>query len=303
MDSHKKILAVDDDLSILGLMDAYFARAGYQLLSAEDGAAALKKLEEYPDIDAIVLDRSMPNLGGIELLHKIREDPRFNDIPVVMLTGAATVDEAVHGLISGARYFLTKPFSGAMLVEIVNIALQEVKHIKGLKEKLQGFHLGLGLMQHARFHFRTLEDAATLAYNIAVCFPEPQEAAFGLNVLLCNAVEHGNLGIGYDEKSDLLRSGAWKEEVERRLGLPDNRGKFASLTYEATADAILIHIKDQGSGFDWHQYLEVTPERVAATHGRGIAACRALSFPSIEYLGAGNEVRCTVPLRRDDRSL
>ena len=78
-------------------------------------------------------------------------------------------------------------------------------------------------MRQARFHFRTLEEAANLAYKIAACFPEPQKAAFGLNELMHNAVEHGNLGIGYDEKANLLRSGSWREEVERRLNFPENQ--------------------------------------------------------------------------------
>lgn len=301
MESQKKILAVDDDPSLLAIMGAHFARAGHEMLRAEDGIIALQKLEEFPDIDAIVLDKSMPNLGGMELLNKIKADVRFNDIPVVMLTAAATVDEATQGILAGVRYFLTKPFSGAMLVEIMNIALQEIKDIKGLREKLHNFNLGLGLMQQARFHFRTLEEATNLAYNIAACFPEPQKAAFGLNELLLNAVEHGNLDIGYDEKTKLLRSGRWKEEVERRLSLPENQSKFVSLAFDVTDEAVVVRIKDQGHGFDWQRYLDFSPERGAATHGRGIAACRAFSFPSLEYLGAGNEAMCTVPVHQENR--
>jgi DNA-binding response OmpR family regulator len=293
----EKILAVDDEVSSLAIMDVYFAEAGYQLLPAHDGMIALQKLEENPDIAAIVLDKTMPNLGGMAFLQKIKADARFTDMPVVMLTGAATVDDAVEGIAAGVRYYLTKPYSSAMLIEIVNLALQEVSNIKGLKEELHDFSLGLGLMRQARFHFRTLEEASNLAYKIATCFPEPQKAAFGLNELMRNAVEHGNLGIGYDEKANLLRSGSWQEEVERRLNSSENHGKFASLTFETTDDAVVIRIKDQGRGFDWQQYLDFSPERATAPHGRGIAACRALSFPGLEYLGGGNEARCHVPLR------
>jgi DNA-binding response OmpR family regulator len=299
MESQTKILAVDDEASNLAIMNVHFAKAGYQMLPAQDGMIALQKLEENPGIAAIVLDKTMPNLGGMEFLQKIKADARFTHMPVVMLTGAATVEAAIEGIAAGVRYYLTKPYSGAMLIEIVNLALQEVRNIQSLKEELHDFSLGLGLMRQARFHFRTLDEATNLAYKIATCFPRPQKAAFGLNELMRNAVEHGNLGIGYDEKANLLRSGSWQDEVERRLNSSENNGKFASLTFETTDDAVIIRIKDQGKGFDWQRYLDFAPERAAAPHGRGIASCRALSFPSLEYLGGGNEARCSVPLRED----
>ena len=89
----------------------------------------------------------MPNLGGMEFLQKFKVEARFTDMPVVMLTAAATVDEAVEGIAAGVRYYLTKPYSGAMLIEIVNLALQEVRNIKRLREELHDFSLGLGLMR------------------------------------------------------------------------------------------------------------------------------------------------------------
>ena len=298
MRSEKKILAVDDEVSNLAIMSVHFAQAGYCMVPAEDGMIALQKLEDDPDIDAIVLDKSMPNLGGMEVLHKIKGDIRFNDMPVVMLTAAATVDDAVQGIAAGVRYYLTKPYSGAMLIEVVKLALQEVQSIQNLKDELHDFNRGLELMEEGRFHFRTLEEAASLAHNIAACLPDPEKAAFGLHELLVNAVEHGNLGIGFDEKGGLLRSGRWKEEVARRLNLPENRGKRVCLTFQATEDAVIIRIKDQGTGFDWRRYLDFCPERTDASHGRGIAACRAFSFPGLDYLGGGNEARCTIPLHR-----
>ena len=62
----------------------------------------------------------------------------------------------------------------------------------------------MGLLEKARFRFRTLEDARTLAFLIANCFPEPQVAVYGLNELLINAVEHGNLGITFAEKTKFV---------------------------------------------------------------------------------------------------
>ena len=115
---------------------------------------------------------------------------------------------------------------------------------------------------------------------------------------MVNAIEHGNLGITYAEKTDLMLASAWSTEVERRLALPENQNKYAALHFEATDDTIRIHIKDQGRGFDWQKYLEFAPERLTDPHGRGIATTRIVAFSTLQYLGCGNEVICTIPLAR-----
>ena len=112
-----------------------------------------------------------------------------------------------------------------------------------------------------------------------------------------NAVEHGNLGITYDEKAELIAENRWQQEVERRLTIPEHSSKFAELAFETQGRAIQIRIKDTGNGFDWTDYLEISPQRVTHAHGRGIATANALSFSSLTYLGCGNEVVCTVALR------
>jgi hypothetical protein len=107
---------------------------------------------------------------------------------------------------------------------------------------------------------------------------------------MTNAVEHGNLGISYDEKTQLNNEGRWQEEVERRLCLPENLGKYALLKLEQGPTELRITIRDQGPGFDWENYLQISPERVFDNHGRGIAMAGAVSFDRIEYRGNGNEV-------------
>ena len=62
-------------------------------------------------------------------------------------------------------------------------------------------------MELSRFRFRTLEEAKSLAYFIANCFPDPVMAVCGINELLVNAVEHGNLGVTYDNKKFFLING------------------------------------------------------------------------------------------------
>lgn len=299
MSAGLKILAVDDEEFNLDIMEYHLAGAGYEVVRAEDGIAALQKLEENADIELIVLDRMMPNLGGMEFLKRIKADSRFRDIPVVMQTAAAATDQVVQGIEAGVYYYLTKPYESAMLISIVVAALRESITKKNLREKVCIYSRILGLLEEARFHFQTLDEAVNLAHYIANCFPEPEKVVFGLHELLVNAVEHGNLGISYAEKTALLRNGDWHAEIKRRLVFPENKKKMGSLSLEVTKEAIVVHIKDDGEGFDWHEYLEFSPDRATDPHGRGIAASRALSFNSVEYLGAGNEVRCIVKLGRD----
>ena len=74
MGARLKILAVDDEEFILDMIEHHLARAGYDVVRAEDGIAALQRLEENADIELILLDRMMPNLGGIEFLQRIKAD-------------------------------------------------------------------------------------------------------------------------------------------------------------------------------------------------------------------------------------
>jgi CheY-like chemotaxis protein len=291
-----KILAVDDEEFNLDIIEHHLRREGYEVVPAQDGLIALQRLEEHAGADLILLDRMMPNLDGMEFLKRIKDDARFKDIPVIMQTAAAAPDQILQGIQAGVYYYLTKPYDGPMLIGVVNAALDTLRTTKKLQTKVRGYDRQLGLLEVARFRFQTLEEAASLASYIANCFPEPERAVLGLHELLLNAVEHGNLGITYAEKSMLIRAGGWEAEIQRRLGLPAYRDKFACLTFEATPEAVIVHIKDAGAGFDWKRYLDFCPERATDPHGRGIATSRAISFDALDYLGCGNEVRCMVTL-------
>ncbi len=88
-----------------------------------------------------------------------------------------------------------------MLLAIVGTPLQDAASKKKLRAEVSKHRGVMGLMEEARFRLCTFEEAKNLAFLIANCFPDPRSAVYGLNELLINAVEHGNLGITYDEKS------------------------------------------------------------------------------------------------------
>ncbi len=293
-----KILAVDDEEFNLDIIKRHMVKAGYEVILAEDGLVALERLEENPDTAAIVLDRMMPGMDGMEFLGRIKANPKFQDIPVIMQTAAAGSEQVLQGIQAGVYYYLTKPYDDVLLLAILEAALRDARHKKEMKEQVRRQRRMLGLMEESIFRFRTLEDAKTLAFYLANCFPEPEKVVFGLNELLINAVEHGNLGITYTEKTKLVLSGTWGQEVERRLAAPEYKDKNGRLTFKATKEEIAVTIKDQGQGFDWSNYVELSPARATDPHGRGIVASRLMSFDSMEYLGVGNEVLCKVYLDR-----
>ena len=292
-----KLLAVDDEEFNLDIMRRHLTKAGFDVILAEDGLVALEKLDENPDTEVIVLDRMMPRMDGIEFLQKIKSDTRFQDIPVVMQTAAAMTEQVLQGIRAGVHYYLTKPYKSVLLVGMVKSALEDAKNKKKMKEEVRKGQLVFGLMRQSSFQFRTLDEAKALAYYIANCFPEPQTAVYGLHELLINAVEHGNLGITYSEKTDLVLNGGLQKELEYRLNSDQYRKRIASVTFCATDEVLTVTIKDEGEGFDWKKYLELSSDRMTDPHGRGIATARLLSFHDMQYVGCGNEVVCKFNLR------
>ena len=133
---------------------------------------------------------------------------------------------------------------------------------------------------------------------LASTCPDPGNRALGLKELFFNAIEHGNLGITYDEKTRLEKEDSWKEELQRRLNLPENQDKYVVVHLERHAHEIVFIITDQGAGFDWRPYETMDPQRMFDSHGRGIAMARSLCFDELRYRGRGNEVMAIISLNQ-----
>jgi two-component system alkaline phosphatase synthesis response regulator PhoP len=123
MMSSAKVLLVDDEQSILNLVEAYLRPEGYEVQTATDGETALAKARAYkPDI--IVLDVMLPVKDGIEVLTSLR---RESNVYVIMLTAKTEEIDRVVGLSVGADDYLTKPFSPRELVARIKAALRRLQ--------------------------------------------------------------------------------------------------------------------------------------------------------------------------------
>ncbi len=292
-----RALVVDDQEIMLKFMTGLLEIEGYKTVVASDGEQAWELLERDPGaFDVVLLDRMMPNMDGMEVMARIKAHPTLRDIPVIMQTAASSDEAIAQGIEAGVYYYLTKPFDASVLLSITRAAVSDHERRRRLQEEVRKRADGLGLMTAGTFRYRTIEEANNLAVTLASACPDPRAAVFGLSELLINAVEHGNLGIGYAGKSSLMASRRWREEVEERLSRPEIRSRFVTVHVERGTATIVFTITDQGEGFDWRQYSRMAPERAFDSHGRGIALARTISFDNLEYRGRGNEVVATIAL-------
>lgn len=118
-----KILIVDDNPTNVELLLAQLKSYPYQLMTAYDGEAALKKIEEEPP-DLILLDLMMPKLSGYEVCQKIKSDKKTQFIPVIVITALKELEDKLKAIEMGADDFLMKPFNKVELVTRVKSLLK-----------------------------------------------------------------------------------------------------------------------------------------------------------------------------------
>ncbi len=292
-----RLLVVDDEPVNLEIIGEYLEHEPYELDFARDGEQAWNMLESAPTaFDCVLLGRMMPAPDGIEVLKRIKADERMRALPVVLQTAAAAPEQIAEGVRLGAYYYLSMPYERDMLVSILRAALGSRREQAGILDRLKGKHAALHLLADASFEFATLREARLLAAALASQCENTSAVSLGLTELFINAVEHGNLGVGYAEKTRLLAEDAWAREIERRLALPGNAARRVRVRFERRSSHVSVTITDCGNGFDWTEYLELNARRAFDTHGRGIAIARQLAFTSLEYSGRGNTVTVTAPL-------
>jgi two-component system response regulator CpxR len=119
------ILLVDDDTMLGALMSEYFCNQGYRIEIAPDGREGLRRALQGR-YDLVILDVSLPNLDGLEVLRQIRQ--RI-DVPVIMLTARTSQQERIAGLEAGADDYLPKPFAPGELVARVRAVLRRAGHL------------------------------------------------------------------------------------------------------------------------------------------------------------------------------
>ena len=118
-----KILIVDDEPHVLRAMAYALRRAGYEVVTAQDGEEALSKVHtEHPDL--MILDVMMPGMNGLEVCQRLRKQQETASLPIIVLSAGSQVDDKVRGLEAGADSYVTKPVALSEIIARVAALLQ-----------------------------------------------------------------------------------------------------------------------------------------------------------------------------------
>jgi len=120
-----KILVVDDEAFNLDIMSYHLEEAGFEVIQAEDGDVALQKLAAIPDIAVTILDRRMPRMDGVAVLDRVKKTPELENVLVIMQTAASDYEQIAMLSLEGASGYLTKPYDGEDLINLVHVVLRD----------------------------------------------------------------------------------------------------------------------------------------------------------------------------------
>lgn len=285
------LLLVDDEPFSLELMSELLESDGYKTVQAESGEEAWARLEaEHERFCAVLLDKMMPGLSGMELLARIKESPDMESLPVIIQSAFGSPGSIQQGMSAGAFFFLSKPFSRDLLLAVVKAAVSHWDRQLYFRE--MGLHQEgtMMLLQEAEFTLRTLQEAHAVTALLSRACPVPERIASGLYELIANAVEHGNLEFNFQDKQRLLAEENWDSALQARLTDPTYAQRQVSVRFQRAAEGITFTITDQGRGFDWQAVLNAGPAALLRPHGRGILLAKLSSFDQLEYPGDGSRV-------------
>lgn len=161
----ESILVVDDSANTLEIVERNLSSCGYTVYSATSVAKAISCLEET-QIDVVITDLKMPQTDGFDLLRHVREN--FKQIEVIMITGYATVKNAVKAVKSGAQEFLSKPFTEEELVTTVVRATEKIRERRSnLKQNIDQNLLSFGMIAESKAMHSVLKQVEKVALTPA----------------------------------------------------------------------------------------------------------------------------------------
>ena len=288
------LLIIDSESTQLIALEAVVRGWGHTCQTAGGASGARRRLEEASfDYDVVLLDWGLPNGEGLALLEWIKGRPECADLEVIIQSRREVPQDIRDAIHRGAYYYLTKPYEWPQLRALIQAAESSRDLKRSLKQRVSEIQDIVRLLDKATLELRHVDEAEVVAAHLGSASGDPQLGVAVLELLI-NGIEHGNLGISYEEKSELRESGRYESELRARLAAEEHRDKVVKVALDRDGDHLDIEISDCGPGFDYERYLTFDPARVFDSHGRGVLLARGLL--DVEYFPPGNRVRVRLPL-------
>jgi CheY-like chemotaxis protein len=287
-----RILVVEDEAPIRQLLKRTIEPLGHEVELAEDGEVGLSKFKSFePDI--VLTDILMPKKNGLELLSDIRR--LNNDAIVIMVTAFGSAEYTLRALRLHANDYIIKPFKPKQLKEYLE-KYEDFINNRTIEQDLLGNFLRREYVLEFGNHLKLvnrLADRLMLETNNAI----PRESRLGVHLglveMITNAIEHGNLEIDFQQKSDALEGDVndWPDLIASRLSQKELSERKVEIRFKMNQEYCEWIVTDQGPGFDWKNRPDPDdPEMLLAANGRGITLT-SMQFEEMEYNEKGNQVR------------
>ena len=287
-----KILVVESDFASRRAIVDLITTQGHTVWQTDNGSEGFALFQQHrPDL--VITDILSSTTSGTRLLQEIRGID-----PVALVVVSASFegkDEIVQALHLRATNFIHKPLR---LEEVLTLLR---KYTAITEARCYGAEI-LHMMSHQQFQMR-IDNSIHLVPKITdflvrathdILLPQSRmEVRLGLGELIANAIEHGNLEISYEEKTNAMAASdtGLEELFEKRRADPVLGVRRVSISFNQVEGCCEWVIADEGRGFDWHRLPDpLSPDYMMSCHGRGIFLAR-FQFDQMEYVGAGNRVR------------
>lgn len=296
----KTILLIDDESLVLEELGDLLRDEGYRVITAQDGDEGIDRFREHRP-EMVITDVRMPRRDGLAVVKLLRAEAPA--VPITIITGHGTEAMAIEALRAGVSDFLKKP----VRLEDLLAAIERMEAALRLAQRRPAaMPASVRTLEHT-WTYRLGNDRESVpAFVDALlqrCAPTldtrtTAEVSLALRELILNAIEHGNLGLSYEDKAEALENGTLAQVIEARRTDPALRDRVVTVTARMSQDQLSIRIADQGQGFNWRSLPDPTdPANVLSMHGRGVMLAR-LSVDDLVFNDAGNEVTLLKKIRR-----
>ena len=282
------ILIVDDSAADRILASQLLKRtSSWNVIHAENGRAALEQLQRHT-IDLVVTDLQMPELDGLGLVERIREE--YPAVPVILMTGRGSEVTAVKALQAGAASYVPKKALAQDLVETVHRILETSREHASYRRLLNRMHEASFVLENDLELIASLVSYLTHTVRDLGRFDQvdSHRLSTALDEALTNAYYHGNLEVQSTVRESDSR--AYRTLAQGRISEPKYRDRRIHVKAHFSGDEVRFVGLDDGDGFDSTLVADPTsPESLERRSGRGVFLMRAF-MDEVTYNDRGNEV-------------